>query len=83
MIKRKKSQKQYPADYNLLIVQDLWHEPLSNFVNNFDEGIHGIKLNKDNLIKNGKLAELKAKIATAFLYTQTYDRKIRFLQQSL
>ena len=36
--------------------------PLSNFVNNLDEGIHGIKLNKDILIKNGKLAELKAKI---------------------
>ena len=54
--------------------------PLSNFVNNLDEGIHGIKLNKDILIKNGKLLELKAKTATAFLYTQTYDCKIRFLQ---
>ena len=53
--------------------------PLSNFVNNLDEGIHGIKLNKDILIKNGKLLELKAKIATAFLYTQTYDCRIRFL----
>ena len=54
--------------------------PLSNFVNNLDEGIHGIKLDKDILIKNGKLLELKAKRATAFLYTQTYDCKIRFLQ---
>ena len=40
---------------------------LSDLVNNLAEGIHKLNVNTGMIIKNVKLVELNAKIATAFL----------------
>ena len=39
---------------------------ISNFVNNFSEGIHKIKLMLDNMIRKVKLVELNISIPTVF-----------------
>ena len=65
--KMEKMQKQYPTDYILLIVQDLWQTYYQiSLIIMLQEFIR-LNVNTDMKIKNVKLTELSTKIATAFL----------------
>ena len=68
MIKKEnKSLKLYPTDFNLSMANSL-----SNLINNLVEKIHEkLNVDTDTMVKNMKLAELNAKVASAVLNTQT------------
>ena len=59
MKKKKKLQKLYPTNYNLLVAQDLWS--LSNLVNNLPEGIQKIKCKYGHNNKGCKTCRIKYK----------------------
>ena len=67
----KKLQKPYLADYNLLIVQDLWqaHYQILSII--FLKEFIELNVNVDLTIKNMRLAELNIICATVFLNMQT------------
>ena len=62
-----KMQKQYPTDYILLIVQDLWQTYYQILLIIMLQEFIRLNVNTDMKIKNVKLTELSTKIATAFL----------------
>ena len=69
----KKSQKQNPKDYNLLIVQDLWQAYYQIlFVILLREFIKS-NVNMITMTKAVKLADLNTGIATAFSNIQTLN----------
>ena len=69
----KKSQKQNPKDYNLLIVQDLWQAYYQIlFVILLREFIKS-NVNMITMTKAVKLADLNTGIATAFSNKQTLN----------
>ena len=65
--KMEKMQKQYPTDYILLIVQDLWQTYYQILLIIMLQEFIRLNVNTDMKIKNVKLTELSTKIATAFL----------------
>ena len=65
--KMEKMQKQYPTDYILLIVQDLWQTYYQVLLIIMLQEFIRLNVNTDMKIKNVKLTELSTKIATAFL----------------
>ena len=65
--KMEKMQKQYPTDYILLIVQDLWQTYYQILLIIMLQQFIRLNVNTDMKIKNVKLTELSTKIATAFL----------------
>ena len=65
--KMEKMQKQYPTDYILLIVQDLWQTYYQILLIIMLQEFIRLNVNTDMKIKNVKLIELSTKIATAFL----------------
>ena len=65
--KMEKMQKQYPTDYILLIVQDLWQTYYQILLIIMLQEFTRLNVNTDMKIKNVKLTELSTKIATAFL----------------
>ena len=65
--KMEKMQKQYPTDYILLIVQDLWQTYYQILLIIMLQESIRLNVNTDMKIKNVKLTELSTKIATAFL----------------
>ena len=67
----KKLQKIYPTDYNLLIVQDLWQAHNQILLIIFLKEFIKLNVNKDTMIKNVKLVELKKNTATAIANIQT------------
>ena len=67
----KKSQKIYPTDYNLLIVQDLWQAHNQILLIIFLKEFIKLNVNKDTMIKNVKLVELNKNTATAIANIQT------------
>ena len=68
---KKKLQKIYPTDYNLLIVQDLWQAHNQILLIIFLKEFIKLNVNTDTMIKNMKLVELNKNTATAISYTQT------------
>ena len=67
----KKLQKKYHTYHNLLIAQDLWQAHYQILSINFLKEFIELNVNTDMMIKNVKLAELNASIATDFLNIQT------------
>ena len=65
--KMEKMQKQYPTDYILLIVQDLWQTYYQILLIIMLQEFIRLNVSTDMKIKNVKLTELSTKIATAFL----------------
>ena len=65
--KMEKMQKQYPTDYILLIVQDLWQTYYQILLIIMLQEFIRLNVNTNMKIKNVKLTELSTKIATAFL----------------
>ena len=65
--KMEKMQKQYPTDYILLIVQDLWQTYYQILLIIMLQEFIRLNVNTDMKIKNVKLTELSTKIATDFL----------------
>ena len=63
--------KIYLTYYNIWIAQDLWqaHYQISSII--FLKGFIKLNVNKDMMMKNGKLAEINMNTATVFLNTQT------------
>ena len=68
---RKKLQKIYPTDYNLLIAQDLWQAHYQILPIMFLKKFIKLNVNTDTMIKNVKLAELNINIAITFFNTRT------------
>ena len=68
---KKKLQKIYPTDYNLLIVQDLWQAHNQILLIIFLKEFIKLNVNKDTMIKNVKLVELNKNTATAIANIQT------------
>ena len=69
----KKLQKMNPTDDNLVIVQRLWQAYYMSIV--FLKECIKIDINRDTVIINVKLAELKMNIATDFLNIRILKRK--------
>ena len=71
MKKEKKPQKPYLADYNLLVVQDLWKVHYQILLIILLKEFIKLNINMDKMVNKMKLLELNTKIAIAFLDTQT------------
>ena len=69
----KKLQKMNPTDDNLVIVQRLWQAYYMSIV--FLKECIKIDINRDTVIINVKLAELKMNIATDFLNIRILKKK--------
>ena len=69
----KKLQKMNPTDDNLVIVQRLWQAYYMSIV--FLKECIKIDINRDTMIINVKLAELKMNIATDFLNIRILKKK--------
>ena len=69
----KKLQKMNPTDDNLVIVQRLWQAYYMTIV--FLKACIKIDINRDTVIINVKLAELKMNIATDFLNIRILKKK--------
>ena len=69
----KKLQKMNPTDDNLVIVQRLWQAYYMSIV--FMKECIKIDINRDTVIINVKLAELKMNIATDFLNIRILKKK--------
>ena len=67
----KKLEKPYLTDYNLLAVQDLWQAHYQILPIILLKKFIKLNINMGTMINSVKLAELNAKIATAFLNIQT------------
>ena len=68
---KKKLQRIYPTDFNLLIVQDLWQAHYQIFSIAFLKEFIKLNVNTDTIVKYVKLAELIINIATVFFNAQT------------
>ena len=68
---KKKLQRIYPTDFNLLIVQDLWQAHYQIFSIAFLKEFIKLNVNTDTIVKHVKLAELIINIATVFFNAQT------------
>ena len=64
---KKKLEKQYPTDYNLLIAQDLWQVECQILSVTFLKEFIKLYVNTETVIKNVKLAELNMNTAPIFL----------------
>ena len=67
---KKKLQKNYPRDCNLLIEEDLWQAHYQILSKIFLKEFIKLNVNTDTITKNVKIAELNISIATLFLNTQ-------------
>ena len=67
---KKKLQKNYPRDCNLLIEEDLWQAHYQILSKIFLKEFIKLNVNTDTITKNLKIAELNISIATLFLNTQ-------------
>ena len=70
----KKLQKMYPADYNILIVQDLWQAHYQILSKKFSEWIHKVKCKYGHNDTKCKTCRIKYKYCNSFLkYTNFKD----------
>ena len=69
----KKSQKQNPKDYNLLIAQDLWQDYYQILLVILLKEFIKSKVNMSTMTKTVKRADLNTSIATAFSNIQTLN----------
>ena len=69
---KKKLQKKYPRDCNLLIEEDLWQARYQILSKIFLKEFIKLNVNTDTITKNVKIAELNISIATLFLNTQIF-----------
>ena len=67
---KKKLQKNYPRDCNLLIEEDLWQAHYQILSKIFLKEFIKLNVNTDTITKNVKIAELNISIATLFSNTQ-------------
>ena len=67
---KKKLQKNYPRDCNLLIEEDLWQAHYQILSKIFLKEFIKLNVNTDTITKNVKIPELNISIATLFLNTQ-------------
>ena len=67
---KKKLQKKYPRDCNLLIEEDLWQAHYQILSKIFLKEFIKLNVNTDTITKNVKIVELNISIATLFLNTQ-------------
>ena len=67
---KKKLQKKYPRDCNLLIEEDLWQARYQILSKIFLKEFIKLNVNTDTITKNVKIVELNISIATLFLNTQ-------------
>ena len=67
---KKKLQKNYPRDCNLLIEEDLWQAHYQILSKIFLKEFIKLNVNTDTITKNVKIVELNISIATLFLNTQ-------------
>ena len=69
----KKSQKQNPKDYNLLIAQDLWQDYYQILLVILLKEFIKSNVNMSTMTKTVKRADLNTSIATAFSNIQTLN----------
>ena len=67
----KKSQKLYPRDHNLLIVQDAWQAHYQILLINLLKIFKKLNVKINKIIKYAKRVELNTKTVTTFLNIQT------------
>ena len=67
---KKKLQKPYPTDYNLLKEQDLWQSHYQVFSINLLKEFLKLNVNKDTAIANVKRIELDTKVLSAIFNKQ-------------
>ena len=68
---KKKSQKPYLTDYNVLIVQDLWQALFQIVLVILLNELINLNVNMSMITKNVNFMELDGNIAAAFINTQT------------
>ena len=68
---KKKSQKPYLTDYNILIVQDLWQALFQIVLVILLNELINLNINMSMITKNVNFMELDRNIAAAFINTQT------------
>ena len=68
---KKKSQKPYLTDYNILIVQDLWQALFQIVLVILLNELINLNVNMSMITKNVNFMELDRNIAAAFINTQT------------
>ena len=68
---KKKSQKPYLTDYNVLIVQDLWQALFQIVLVILLNKLINLNVNMSMITKNVNFMELDRNIAAAFINTQT------------
>ena len=68
---KKKSQKPYLTDYNVLIVQDLWQALFQIVLVILLNELINLNVNMSMITKNVNFMELDRNIAAAFINTQT------------